>query len=216
MTIGGVGLGAAALLAVGDWVAVARGDQRLERRLKPAVLAPLIGAVLLSHPDASTRSILLAIALAASLAGDALLMPPERFTYGLVAFFVAHVAFLAIFLLGPLNAPPAALGALAAAVVMLIIGRGILAGATRAGLRRPVAAYLAAIFLMAIAATASGLPVAAAGAWLFVASDAILGWDRFTAQPAATPRAAAVRRLAVMVPYHAAQLLLTAALLSVV
>jgi uncharacterized membrane protein YhhN len=215
VTIGEAGLGASAILAVIDWIAVTRGDERLERRVKPAVLVPLIAAVLLSHPDASTRSLLLAIALAASLAGDALLLPPERFTYGLVAFFVAHVAFLAVFLLGPVQAPLAVMGALAAGAVLLGIGRGILAGATRAGLRRPVGAYLAAIFFMAIAATASGSPVAAAGAWLFVASDAILGWDRFAAQPAATPRAVVVRRLAVIIPYHAAQLLLTAALLGV-
>ena len=216
MTIVEAGLGATVVLAIIDWVAVARRDDHLGRRIKPAVLAPLIAAVLLSHPDASTRSLLLAVALGASLVGDALLLPPERFTHGLVAFLVAHLAFLAVFVLGSLEAELAAAGVVAAAIVFLIVGRRILEGAAGAGLGRPVAAYLGAIFLMAIAATASGSPVAAAGAWLFVASDAILGWDRFATQPAATPRAAVVRRLAVIVPYHVAQLLLMAALIRVV
>jgi uncharacterized membrane protein YhhN len=66
---------------------------------------------------------------------------------------------------------------------------------------------------MAIAATASGNLVAAAGAWLFVASDTLLGWDRFAAAPTSSSRDAAIRRLAVIVPYHAAQLLLAVAVL---
>ena len=209
------GVALAGIFAVIDWTAVARSDDRLERIAKPAVIAPLIVAVLLSDPEASTRSFLLALALGASVTGDLLLLPPGRFLHGLGAFFVAHLAYLAVFLFGPLRSEPAAIAVVAAVAVGLVAGRPILAGATRAGLRRPVAGYLAAILLMAIAATASGSPVAAAGAWLFVASDAILGWDRFAAQPAATPRAGVVRRLAVIVPYHAAQLMLTAALLSV-
>lgn len=63
-----------------------------------------------------------------------------------------------------------------------------------------------------IAATRTGLPVAVAGAWLFVASDATLGWDRFAAPEPPTPRDAAIRRLAVIVPYHLGQALLLVAL----
>ena len=77
----------------------------------------------------------------------------------------------------------------------------------------PVVAYFGAICLMAIAATASGSSLAAAGAWLFVASDTVLGWDRFAAPPAASRAAAARRRVAVIVTYHAAQVLLTVAVL---
>ena len=208
------GLVVAGVVAVVDWYAVARANAELERVAKPAVMATLIVAVLLSDPAASTRSLLLALALAASLTGDLLLLPPERFAYGLAAFFVAHVAYLALFLLGPLHPELAVVGGIGAAVAILVVGRGILRGATRAGLRRPVAGYLAAIFLMAIAATARGSAAAAAGAWLFVTSDAILGWDRFVATPAAGPRAVAIRRLWVVVTYHVAQLLLAAAILA--
>ena len=207
------GLVTAGVFAVIDWYAVTRADARLERIAKPAVMGTLIVTVLLSDPGASTRSLLLALALGASLTGDLLLLPPERFTYGLVAFFFAHVAYLALFLLGPLHAEPAALGAIGAAIVFLVVGRGIFSGASRAGLRGPVAGYLAAIFLMAIAATARGSVPAALGAWLFVASDAMLGWDRFVARPPALPRAALLRRLGVIVTYHGAQLLLAAAIL---
>ncbi len=212
--VAGVAVGG--IFAVIDWIAVARSDDRLERIAKPAVIAPLIVAVLLSDPEASTRSFILALALGASVTGDLLLLPPARFVHGLGAFFVAHLAYLVVFLLGPLRFEPGVIAVVAAVAVGLVAGRPILAGASRAGLRRPVAGYFVAILLMAIAATASGSPVAAGGAWLFVASDAILGWDRFVARPAATPRASVVGRLAVIVPYHAAQLLLAAALLRVV
>ena len=213
-TVGLVGLGLAGVFAAVDWIAVFRGDARLERRAKPAVLAVLVVAVVLTDPDASPRSLLLATALATSLAGDWLLLPPERFAQGLLAFFVAHLAYLGAFLVGPIHPELALAGAIAAAAVLFVAGRGILAGATRAGMRRPVAGYLGAICLMAIAATASGLPLAIAGAWSFVASDAILGWDRFVAMPAGPPRSALVRRLAVIVPYHCGQLFLAAALLA--
>jgi alkenylglycerophosphocholine/alkenylglycerophosphoethanolamine hydrolase len=213
-TVGLAGLGLASIFAVLDWVAVYRGDARLERRAKPAVMGVLIAAVLISDPNASSRSLLLATALATSLAGDWLLLPPVRFVNGLIAFFFAHLAYLGAFLVGPLHLELALVGAVGAVAVLLLAGRAILAGATRAGMRRPVAGYLGAICLMAIAATASGSPAAIAGAWLFVTSDAILGWDRFVAPSPETPRATLTRRLAVIVTYHCAQLLLTAALLA--
>jgi len=214
-TIALAGLAAAGVAALVDWYAVARGDLRLERIAKPLVMAILIVAVLVSDPSASSRSLLLAVALAASMTGDLLLLPPERFTYGLIAFFVAHLAYLAVFLLlGPLHADRAAIGVLVAAVVLAVVGRGILAGATGAGMRRPVAAYLAVILLMAVAATATGSIPATIGAWAFVTSDAILGWDRFASAAPHSVREARGRRLAVIVTYHVAQLLLTAAVLA--
>lgn len=210
-----VGLVAAGSFAVIDWFAVARDDRRLERVAKPAVMVVLIATVLLSGPGASPRILLLAAALAGSLAGDLLLLPPERFTYGLIAFFMAHLAYLGVFLiLGPTHLDGVAIGVIVAFVVLAVIGRGILAGAARARMRRPVAAYLAAILLMAVAATGTGSVAAATGAWAFVASDAILGWDRFAAAAPGSAPAARARRLAVIVTYHGAQLLLTAAVLA--
>jgi uncharacterized membrane protein YhhN len=206
-------LAVAVLVALFDWIAVARDDGQTERVAKPAVMAVLIAAVLVAGPGSSPVRWLLVTALAASLAGDWLLLPPVRFTAGLVAFLTAHLAYLAIFLYGDLQAGPAVLAVAAAGALLATAGRAILAGARRAGMGGPVIAYFGVICLMAIAATASGSPLAAAGAWLFVLSDTVLGWDRFAAPPPVTRDAATRRRLVVIVAYHAAQVLLTLAVL---
>lgn len=203
----------AGLVATTNWYAVARSDARLERATKPAVMAVLLAAVLLGDPEARPVSLLLAAALGASLVGDLLLLPPVRFTWGLIAFLLAHLAYLAAFLLGPLDVGLAGLGAAIGLATLAIVGRPILLGATRAGMKRAVVAYFGAIMLMAIAATASGSPIAATGAWLFIASDARLGWRQFVTASDARDAAPAWHRLGVMVPYHLGQILLTAAVL---
>jgi len=205
---------AAGFVATADWVAVAREDRMFEGIVKPAVIFCLFVAVLLAGPGVSPVRWLLIVALAASLAGDWLLLPPGQFVAGLAAFLVAHLAYLALFLLGDLDASRAAVGLAAALVLLATVVRPILAGARRAGLGGPVVAYFAAICAMAIAATANGATLAVAGAWLFVASDTLLGRDRFSAPPADSPEAAARRRVAVIVPYHAAQVLITVAVLA--
>ena len=206
-------LAVAAVTASVDWYAVARGDVGRERIAKPAVMAVLLTAAMLGDPEARPVSLLLGAALGASLVGDLLLLPPVRFRAGLTAFLLAHVAYLAAFLLGPLHASPAAIGGVVGVAVLLLAGRPILRGATAAGMRRPVAAYFGAIVLMAVAATATGSLLAAAGAWLFVTSDAVLGWRQFVDSPEAREAAPAWPRLGVMVPYHLGQILLTAAIL---
>ncbi|MEO8469732.1 MAG: lysoplasmalogenase [Chloroflexota bacterium] len=206
-------LAAAGVVAATDWFFVARGDARHERIAKPAVIVILLLPALFGDPEARPMSLLLAAALGASFFGDILLLPPVRFSAGLAAFLLAHVAYLAAFLLGPLHAPAAAVGAVVGVVLLVLVGRPILSGASAAGMRRPVAAYFGAIVLMAIAATASGSWVAAAGAWLFVTSDAVLGWRQFVGSPEARHDAPAWHRLGVMVPYHLGQILLTAAIL---
>lgn len=203
----------AALVALVDWVAVARDDRRAERIVKPAVIVCLIAATFLASPGVSPVRWLLVVALAASLAGDWLLLTPARFIAGLVAFLIAQLAYLALFLVGNLDAGLALVGVGAAVALLATIGRSILAGARTAGMSGPVTIYLGAICLMAIAATASGSFLATAGAWLFVVSDAGLGWDRFAAPPTVTRAAAARRRLGVIVTYHAAQVMLTLAVL---
>lgn len=205
---------AAVFIAVADWIAVAREDRTFEGIAKPGVIFCLFVAVLLAGPGTSPVRWLLIVALAASLAGDWLLLPPGQFVAGLVAFLVAHLAYLALFLLGDLSTAPAALGLIGAVGLLAVVGRPIFAGARRAGLGGPVLAYLGAILAMAVAATASGSLVAAAGAWLFVTSDSVLGWDRFAAPPAASQGAAARRRVAVIVPYHVAQVLLVVAVVA--
>lgn len=212
MTPLGAGVGLAALAAIVDWYAVGRADGHLERWAKPAVPLILIATALLVDPQAAQRSVLLVAALAASLAGDWLLLPPERFQMALVAFLVAHLAYLGAFIVLGLHLPPAVAGLVVAAVVAVAVGRRILRAVAGSELGRAVGAYLGIILLMAVAATATGSVPATAGAWVFVASDAILAWGRFVDPPGA-PAAATRQRLAVIVSYHLAQLLLTVAIL---
>ena len=154
----------------------------------------------------------LVAALAASLAGDVLLLAPGRFIAGLVAFLVAHLAYLGAFAQLPGSARGSCWASCSRAWSSPRVGRVLLAAARRVGLGAPVAVYLAAICGMAIAATRTGLPAAILGAWLFVASDAMLAWGRFRAPARPGHRGAPPLRVAVMVTYHAGQVLLFAAL----
>lgn len=232
----GPALLAAVLVAVVDWVAVARRWRGLELIAKPSVILALLAAVAASPgpvaPDhgplaaAGTLSpgwLLVLGGLFASLLGDLLLVPPARFVAGLVAFLVAQVAYLVRFVGQPiaLGDPAAiariALGLAIALAVAWLPGRRILAGARRAGLGAPVAVYLVAILAMALAATASGLWISAVGAWLFVASDAMLGLARFAdgARGSSDDGAADARwNVATMAAYHAGQVLIVVGLLA--
>ncbi len=128
-----------------------------------------------------------ALGLAFSLAGDVFLMlPTDRFREGLASFFAAHVCYIAAFMAGTgLAAEPVpvmAFGALGL-VLLRLVWPGV-----PSRLRVPVTFYVAVILAMAIQATGRAARLgdissilAAAGATLFVASDALLAWDRFRA-----------------------------------
>jgi len=206
--LAGLALLGAALSALVDWVAVWSGGPRglaVERVAKPVV--PILLAVAVAiWPDGSlaapgVRPWVL-VALVASLIGDVLLLPPLRLTGGLVAFLLAHLAYLAAFVQLPGSVPWLVVGLVAALVIALTVGRSLVVAARGAGMAAPVAAYLVVICAMAVAATRTGAPAAIAGAWLFVTSDTLLGWSTF--------RGAESRgqRVAVIVTYHLAQLLL--------
>ncbi len=202
----------AVVAAAVDWYAVAAGRVALERFAKPAVLILLIAAALASAQAAPETLPWLLAALLGSLAGDVLLLPGGRFTGGLVAFLLAQLAYLVAFAQLPGGTVGLVLGVVLAVLLIAAVGRVIIRGAAKTGFGLPVAVYLAAICGMAISATRAELPLAAIGAWLFVTSDATLGWDRFAAPAAKTQRQAVMRRLAVITTYHAAQVLLVLAL----
>ena len=211
-------LGIAAVAAVVDWGAVWIDGPRsrmVERVAKPAVLVALVLAAL-AWPMADGGSVLVRVllvaALVASLAGDVFLLSPRRFIPGLVAFLLGHIAYTIAFAQLQGSAPWLLAGIAAAAVVVLTVGRALVRAAHREGLGMPVAVYLVAICAMAIAATRTGMPVAIVGAWLFVASDSMLGWGQFRAPAEGSDRGAARLRLAVIVTYHLGQVLLLLAL----
>ena len=211
-------LGIAAGAAMVDWIAVWLDGPRsraVERVAKPLVLTALLAAAIawpVGAADSAAVRPWLVAGLAASLAGDVLLLAPGRFIAGLVAFLVAHLAYLVAFAQLPGSVPWFVVGVVLAGVVVATVGWAMLAAARQLGLGAPVAVYLVAICGMAIAATRTGLPTAILGAWLFVASDAMLAWGRFRAPSAGSPRGSAGLRVAVMVTYHVGQVLLFAAL----
>src|SRR4051812_11194553 len=82
---------AAAVFAVGDWVAAARKRRALEYVCKPATLAALLVAASALDPaaGADSRRSWFVVALVFCLAGDVLLMlPQDLFVAGLAAFLV--------------------------------------------------------------------------------------------------------------------------------
>ena len=203
----------AIVAALVDWVAVFKGGARwirVERIAKPLVPA-LLAVAFLAWPEASMAVPAVrpwvVIALVASLVGDVLLLPPGRLAGGLLAFLLAHLAYLAAFVQLPGSVPWLVAGLVAAVVVAATVGRALVLAARGAGLAAPVAAYLVVICAMAVAATRTGMPAAIVGAWLFVTSDTLLGWGTFRGPESRTGR------VAVIVTYHLAQLLLVVALL---
>jgi uncharacterized membrane protein YhhN len=126
-------------------------------------------------------------ALAGSLAGDVLLLFPGYFVPGLVAFLLAHVAYLVLLRQGAGWFPSR--GALAAT---LGVGAAMYAflwtGGLPAGLRAPVAAYVTVIALMAAQAIGRATVQRDAASWLvavgacsFMLSDSLLATNKFVA-----------------------------------
>jgi uncharacterized membrane protein YhhN len=204
-TLAWVLLGAAAVFAIIDWVAVARGHMRVEHVAKPATLVALIGVALaVEGPEPAQRAWWL-VALVFSLGGDVFLMLPRRFVLGLASFLVAHLAYIGGFVTRDLHQP-----SLILAVPLLVaatLGPRIVRGAHRQHrkLALPVTAYLLVITAMLMLALASGSKPAAAGALLFFVSDALIGFRNFV-------RERAWHDLAVIVTYHLGQALLVLSL----
>jgi uncharacterized membrane protein YhhN len=212
-------LAAAAVAAVIDWWAVARETPRtrsVERVAKPATLLALIVLALVTPAHTPAVQPWLVAALVLGLAGDVLLLPPGRLAGGLVAFLFGHVAYLVAFLALPLGDWGAAAGAVAGFAVIAFVGRDIVGAARPSGLHLAVGVYLTAICVMASVATATLAPALIVGAWLFVASDALLGWGEFVvaSRSMGRSRGGPRLRLGVIVTYHLAQGLLAIGLLA--
>jgi uncharacterized membrane protein YhhN len=127
-----------------------------------------------------------------SLVGDiALLWPKEGFLPGLIAFLLAHLAYLVAFTrVAKFASRPLCFGvyALVAGAILTLLWPGV-----PGGLRIPVVAYVVCLAAMAAQAAVvwrAGAPrggVLALGGALFVASDALLATNKFMAPlPAAS------------------------------
>jgi uncharacterized membrane protein YhhN len=199
-------LAVTAAFAVGNWLAVALGRKRLEYVTKPATLAALVAVAVVLDPMHGDTRAWFVVALVLSLLGDVFLMlPRDRFLFGLGSFLLGHVAYtvgLNLHREGEwLYAVPVVL---AVALLAVRLVRGIRAGPSP-GLVGPVLAYVVVIAAMGCSAVAGGNAVAATGALLFMLSDSLIGETRFV-----RPHAGA--GVAIMVTYHAGQALLVLSL----
>ncbi len=197
---------AAGVSAVGNWIAVARGSSVGIYVCKPLTLVFMIAAALALDPTSEAARTWVVVALVFSLLGDVFLMlPSDAFVAGLSAFLLAHVAYVVA-----LNQDSADNWWLAVPVVLVaaILARRLVAGIRRSGhpeMVLPVGAYVLTILVMVASAVASGNACAAAGALLFMTSDAFIGEDRFVAHRSWQP-------MTIIVTYHVAQALLVLSL----
>jgi uncharacterized membrane protein YhhN len=194
-------LAVTAVVAIVDWVAVALNQPRVEYVAKPLTMVGLIGVALAIDPVYSDMRAAFVIALVCSLVGDVFLMlPSDRFVAGLAAFLAAHLAYTAGFVVGPGSVGGLAVGALITAVVAIPLGVHLVRAvrASAPAVVTPVVAYTVVISAMVASATGLGNAWAIVGAWLFFASDALIGETRFV-------RAIPAGGVAIIVTYHLGQ-----------
>jgi uncharacterized membrane protein YhhN len=194
----GVAIGAGLGLLPAWWVFVA----------KPLTTVLLIALAWLRGTDTPPLRRLVLAGLGLSLAGDvALLWPREGFLPGLIAFLLAHLAYIAAFCTRGrffVRWPPFAAYAGVAGAILALLWPGV-----PAPLRVPVLLYVLCLASMAAQATAVWLAArgtadavlarsAAIGGALFVASDALLATNKFAGPLPLAP-------LLVLATYWAAQ-----------
>jgi uncharacterized membrane protein YhhN len=204
------------LLAAFDWFAVAAGLRRLEYFAKPSTLLSLLLWFLLAgvlSPGGGWPERLVLLGLACSLAGDLFLMlPGDHLMAGLIAFLLAHLAYIPAFLATGVHWGPGALAIAlliaGAAAVILARLREALTRAGRRSLARAVTAYGLVLAVMSWSAMTrlldpswprTSATLLALGGFFFFVSDSVLGWNRFV-----EPKPPL--RVFEMVTYHLAQL----------
>jgi uncharacterized membrane protein YhhN len=204
-----VALGVTALI---NWGSVLRGDRVVERITKPLVVLLLMGLAWSLYWEGrvpgSPPLLPVLVALAFCLVGDvALLHATEtRFLVGLGAFLVGHVAYVwAILETAGVDGFPWPLVVAVPALVLLYarVGRDIV---RHSGPQKgPVFVYQLVLFALVLTAAWKGDWLLLLGCAVFVASDTVLGHDRFVHERRWAP-------LTVIVTYHVAQTLIVVAL----
>ncbi|TNF61876.1 MAG: hypothetical protein EP306_05335 [Burkholderiales bacterium] len=168
--------------------AAADGWHEAHLFFKPAamVLALLLAAHAWQAGRLDSRcGLWLGLALTGSLAGDVFLMLEGLFIPGLVAFLLAHLAYIVLFRQGTRWWPVRTVLAGCLGYALLMVAALWMAGLPP-GLRVPVAVYALVISLMAAQAIGRALVLrdgasmlVAAGAVAFVISDTLLAVNRF-------------------------------------
>jgi alkylglycerol monooxygenase len=173
---------------------------------KPLPMALAVILLLAGPAGERPARLLLALAMAAALAGDVLLLFPDGFILGLVAFLGTHSCYLLLFRRGvgwfPVRLAPIAVLALSG--VILAWEFPLLP----ASLRLPVAVYTSIIALMVSQAIGRAARLGTRDAWLvavgaalFMASDTMISIDRFVLP-------FALSGFAIMASYYLGQILI--------
>lgn len=201
-------------VAAASTVTATAGLMELHRITKP--LAMLVAIIFIatrayqSRPKGRFESKFktwLLIALACSLAGDVALMFPGYFISGLLAFLLAHLAYIALLKQGQawFASRRALLATLGLGAIMYAV---LWSGGLPPALRAPVAAYVLVITLMAAQAIGRATVLhdkaawgVALGAGFFMLSDTLLALNKFVVPLPLAP-------LWVLSTYYAAQLLI--------
>jgi uncharacterized membrane protein YhhN len=204
----------ALIIAVLDWIAVARKWKRIEYFAKPATMLALLAWLGVNNGFQGSM-LWFALGLLFSLGGDIFLMlPREQFIPGLVSFLIAHICYL----IGFNSANPVynAASLILLVVVMFtgyLVYRRVALGLQASGqskLKLPVLVYSIVISLMLFSALSTLIQpdwriyaavFASSGALLFFISDTTLALNKFVSP---IPNA----RVITMVTYHLVQILI--------
>jgi alkenylglycerophosphocholine hydrolase len=183
----------AILFATLEALALWKSWLRLEYIAKPGVMIVLF-IWLSTSVGLSNSSLWFGLGLICSLAGDVLLMISldRFFTFGLVAFLLAHVAYVIGF---NIPMPEFSLWGIVFAVMVSLGGARIirrildaLASKGQARMRMPIIIYSLVISIMLLSAmmklmditwSANAALLVSGGAFLFYISDIILAWNKF-------------------------------------
>jgi uncharacterized membrane protein YhhN len=200
-SLSSIALALAAVMAIVDWVAVARRARVLEYLSKPtATMALLAVAATLDVVHDAPWAWRIA-ALVFCLLGDVFLMlPRDAFVPGLASFAIAQVLLTVSFLADGIDPARLAIAVLVTVPVAVVLARRFVPAIRRRGqpgFVAPVVVYIGVISAMAIAAVAAGPVVAVFGAVLFIVSDSLIAESRFVEQRT-------WHSVGIMVTYHLA------------
>lgn len=207
MTATAVLLVIAAVLAVGDWVAVHQRLHHLEYLLKPGTLVVLAAAAVAA--DLGPEQPWVVGALVLGLLGDVGLMlssgdtdPP--FIAGLGSFLFGHICYVIAFAIVGIDGLATLAGLLVAGGIAGLALPAVLRGAARsagvvfAGI---VGLYASVLAAMTVLGVGTAIVATAVGAVSFLCSDTLIARERFVAP---------VRhgKVWIIVTYHVAQFLI--------
>ncbi len=185
--------------------------------LKPSVIRSVVKtlstALLAYLAWRAGGTMLLVAGLALGSLGDLFLSRDgeKAFLAGLASFLAAHLAYIKLFAenslgLAELDVAYWRLTAMAVVVVFAMSFLVVLLKRAPPTLRLPIVAYTLTIMAMGVTSLAVANVWVMIGAALFIASDALLAWERFVSPAISSARP--LMRRAVWVLYYAAQLLI--------